>query len=662
MQEAFLERFYSSQRTVGITELTQTMQRGNEKAADFINRWRNLSLHCSQPITVPEAFWMCMNNLSPDMAIHLQGVRPITFEELSSKATDIEKYMNHVSRPSRAFSKSFDKNNQRGKQVPSKPKQMQAMEATIAPHKFQTGDTTARLPNKGGASASRRPTVSERQNQKYSFPAEEVEDLFMGLQNLELIGVFPIGVFEDDEESLHFPEEETLEVDEVKLRSGRQLAKPPPPQKDPLNVTPSDVADHTHNVSVKYDAISHLKKIPVMLSVYDDLCLSSELRNAFISALSFPKDYKVEASQAEIKDKVEVSQAEVKLPQTQSISFSDDDLLLGNKMHNRPLLMFGEIDDLPINRIMIDGGSAINLLPLRTLKKIGYSKGDLCRSNVVIHDFNQLGQEALGAISLILKLKNFTIYVKFHIIDAATSYNALIGRPWLHESGVIPSTLHQCIKYKYQSGDIVRIFADKKPFAIAETFYADAKFYFEPVDKISKPKSALLLEQNFPKIKDDESSSSQKIYRYIPSNQRKKGDPIFRIINKKASQNRGISFPTPLPPLVQHKIKPTQIERGNKNNKMATQVTFLNRDDKALPISLYDNKVLYIMQQMGYDISTGPSLCDSRGQLAPFKKLMSQAQFNALHQDEVLKEEKYGLGYEVNMISTKPLDATEAPS
>lgn len=95
---------------------------------------------------------------------------------------------------------------------------------------------------------------------------------------------------------------------------------------------------------------------------------------------------------------------------------------------------------------------------------------------------------------------------------------------------------------------------------------------------------------------------------------------------------------------------------------MATQVTFLNRDDKALPISLYDNKVLYIMQQMGYDISTGPSLCDNRGQLAPFKKLMSQAQFNALHQDEVLKEEKYGLGYEVNMISTKPVDATEAPS
>jgi hypothetical protein len=96
MQDAFLECFYSTQRMVGITELTQTLQRSNEKAADFINRWRNLSLHCSQPITEPEVVRMCMNNLSPDMAIYLQGVRPISFEELASKATDIENYMQHI--------------------------------------------------------------------------------------------------------------------------------------------------------------------------------------------------------------------------------------------------------------------------------------------------------------------------------------------------------------------------------------------------------------------------------------------------------------------------------------------------------------------------------------------------------------------------------------
>ena len=216
--------------------------------------------------------------------------------------------------------------------------------------------------------------------------------------------------------------------------------------------------------------------------------------------------------------------------------------------------MFGEIDDMPTNRIMVDGGSAINLLPLRTLKKIGYSVRDLGRSNVIIHDFNQSGQEAMGTISLVLKLEKLMTYVTFHMIDAATSYNALIGRPWLHENGVVPSTLHQCIKYKDTSGDIVRIFADKKPFTVAESFYADAKFYFEPVDKVSKPKTVSIIEPDFPDKESGGSTLQKKVYQHISSHQRKKGDPILRVINK-TPHDKGIKFPTPLPPLVQYKIK-----------------------------------------------------------------------------------------------------------
>jgi len=67
-----------------------------------------------------------------------------------------------------------------------------------------------------------------------------------------------------------------------------------------------------------------------------------------------------------------------------------------------------------------------------------------------------------------------------------------------------------------------------------------------------------------------------------------------------------------------------------------------------------------MMQQMGFDISTGLSLCDGRGQLAPFKKSLSQAQLDALHEDKILKEEKYGLGYEVHMTSVEPIDVTPA--
>jgi hypothetical protein len=220
-----------------------------------------------------------------------------------------------------------------------------------------------------------------------------------------------IGVFEDDDESLLFLEEEALEVDEVQLRLGCQLPDPYPQSKTSKgkDVTLNEKSDHVSNVSVKYDVIKHLKKIPAMLSVYDALCLSSDLRKAFITVLSFPEDYRVEVSQAEIKPN-----------RSDDMIFNDGDLLLGDKKHNMPLFMFGDIDDLPINRIMVDGGSAINLLPLHTLKKIGYSQRELSHSNVVIHGFNQVGQEDMGRISFVLKLKKFMTYVRFHVIDAAT--------------------------------------------------------------------------------------------------------------------------------------------------------------------------------------------------------------------------------------------------
>lgn len=52
---------------------------------------------------------MYMNNLRPDMEVYLQGVRPITFEELASKATDIYNYLSHIARRSKFVDKVTDK-------------------------------------------------------------------------------------------------------------------------------------------------------------------------------------------------------------------------------------------------------------------------------------------------------------------------------------------------------------------------------------------------------------------------------------------------------------------------------------------------------------------------------------------------------------------------
>ncbi|KAL0420666.1 UNVERIFIED_CONTAM: hypothetical protein Slati_3089500 [Sesamum latifolium] len=142
-----------------------------------------------------------------------------------------------------------------------------------------------------------------------------------------------------------------------------------------------------------------------------------------------------------------------------TLSFTDEDLLLGSKPHNRPLFVLGFIQEQRVNRILIDGGSAVNIMPKTTMKKMGITSEDLSRSRLTIQGFDQGTQRAVGMTWLDLTVGELKASTLFHVIDARTSYNLLLGRPWLHENGVVPSTLHQCFKY-IKNGEIVKVDAD----------------------------------------------------------------------------------------------------------------------------------------------------------------------------------------------------------
>ncbi|XP_021299514.1 uncharacterized protein LOC110428122 [Herrania umbratica] len=126
----------------------------------------------------------------------------------------------------------------------------------------------------------------------------------------------------------------------------------------------------------------------------------------------------------------------------EEITFSDEDLLLGSTPHNRPLFVQGYSREQKINRIQIDDGSAVNLLPLKTMKEIGMPPNELSKSHLMIQGFNLEGQRAIGKVRLQLFIDDMESNPLFHVIDANTTYNMLLGRPWIHQNGVVSSTLH----------------------------------------------------------------------------------------------------------------------------------------------------------------------------------------------------------------------------
>ena len=96
----------------------------------------------------------------------------------------------------------------------------------------------------------------------------------------------------------------------------------------------------------------------------------------------------------------------------------------------------------------------------------------------MIQGFNQGGQRAIGKIRLQMLIGEMESSALFHVIDAKTTDKLLIGRPWLHEYGVVLSTYHQRLKY-FQDGQVKKIVANHKPFTVVESHFADAKFYLE---------------------------------------------------------------------------------------------------------------------------------------------------------------------------------------
>jgi len=53
----------------------------------------------------------------------------------------------------------------------------------------------------------------------------------------------------------------------------------------------------------------------------------------------------------------------------------------------------------------------------------------------------------MGEIELPIKVGPCTFQVTFQVMDILPAYGCLLGRPWIYTAGVVPSTLHQKLKF-----------------------------------------------------------------------------------------------------------------------------------------------------------------------------------------------------------------------
>ncbi|KAJ9687255.1 hypothetical protein PVL29_015932 [Vitis rotundifolia] len=122
------------------------------------------------------------------------------------------------------------------------------------------------------------------------------------------------------------------------------------------------------------------------------------------------------------------------------IIFSDDDLPLEGSDHTRPLY--------------ISVGS-LNVCPLATVIALGYAPSDFGPSTQTVRAYDNTRREVMGTLEIELLIGPATFVAVFQVLRIPTSFNLLLGRPWIHRAGVIPSSLHQKVKFIHDGQVVV---------------------------------------------------------------------------------------------------------------------------------------------------------------------------------------------------------------
>ncbi|XP_072058183.1 uncharacterized protein [Arachis hypogaea] len=141
----------------------------------------------------------------------------------------------------------------------------------------------------------------------------------------------------------------------------------------------------------------------------------------------------------------------------------------------RPLHITTTLSGIKVNKVLINGGAAISLLPERMLMKVGKHPDDLVPTNITVTDFSGASTPAKGLVTLTVKVGSSEQNTVFLVVPSKVSYNALLGRDWIHSVGAVPSTMHQSVLLWTKDGKLEVIKVDSNLYV--EQLHVDFRMY-----------------------------------------------------------------------------------------------------------------------------------------------------------------------------------------
>jgi hypothetical protein len=130
-----------------------------------------------------------------------------------------------------------------------------------------------------------------------------------------------------------------------------------------------------------------------------------------------------------------------------NLSFSDEELPEKGRNHNLALHVSVACKSDALSNVVVDIGSSLNVIAKTTLDKLSYKDAYLRPSTMIVKVFDGSRKSVIGEVDLSISVGPHEFQVTFQVMNIQASYSCLLGCPWIHEAGVVTSTLHQRLKY-----------------------------------------------------------------------------------------------------------------------------------------------------------------------------------------------------------------------
>ncbi|XP_050241916.1 uncharacterized protein LOC126690832 [Quercus robur] len=128
------------------------------------------------------------------------------------------------------------------------------------------------------------------------------------------------------------------------------------------------------------------------------------------------------------------------------IGFTEEDKEGTIQPHDDALVVTLRIGGYDVRRVLVDQGSAVEVMYPDLYKWLNLKQEDLSPYNTPLLSFEGKIVIPKGMIRLPVQTDIEIVEVDFIVVDAYSPYTAIVARPWLHTLGAVSSTLHQKVK------------------------------------------------------------------------------------------------------------------------------------------------------------------------------------------------------------------------